>query len=140
MVLTLVVLAAIVSLGAIVAELGAAHDLSGPDRYIHMGLAILTILSTWFFTQVMFALHYAHDYYVNIVGGKPGGLDFPGTQQPGYTDFLYFSFIIGTSAQTADVSITTTSLRRTNLVHCVLAFFFNTTLVALTINIASGLI
>ncbi|HEY9101944.1 DUF1345 domain-containing protein [Chitinimonas sp.] len=139
-VLTLVVLAAIVSLGAIVAELGTAHDLAGWPRFIHIGLAILTILSSWFFTQVMFALHYAHDYYVNITHGKAGGLDFPGTHAPGYGDFLYFSCIIGTSAQTADVTITGSSLRRTNLVHCILAFFFNTTLVALLINIASSLI
>jgi hypothetical protein len=52
---------------------------------------------------------------------------------------VYFACVIGTSGQTADVSFTSRSMRRTGLLHCVLAFFFNTTLVALTINIASSL-
>jgi uncharacterized membrane protein len=72
--------------------------------------------------------------------GNPGGLDFPGTHSPDYADFLYFSCIIGTSGQTADISFCSRSMRRTGLVHCVLAYFFNTTLLALTINIASGLL
>jgi uncharacterized membrane protein len=85
-------------------------------------------------------LHYAHDFYAARARGKPVGLTFPGTELPDYGDFLYFACIIGTSGQTADVSFTTSAMRRTGLLHCVLAFFFNTTLVALTINIASGLL
>ena len=87
----------------------------------------------------MFALHYAHDYYANLAQAPHGGLDFPGGQLPDYGDFLYFACVIGTSGQTADVSFTSRRMRRTGTVHCVLAFFFNTTLIALTINIASGL-
>ena len=138
-ILTLVVAAAITSLGAIVAELAVAKDIHGSLRYAHIGLAGLTILSSWAFTQVMFALHYAHDYYAAEVKGTPVGLAFPGGHAPDYGDFLYFACVIGTSGQTADVSFTSRTMRRTGLVHCVLAFFFNTTLVALTINIASGL-
>ena len=138
-VLALVVIAAIMCLGSIVAELAVAKDLHGSLRYAHIGLAALTILSSWAFTQVMFALHYAHDYYLAEVRGNPGGLAFPGGHAPDYGDFLYFACVIGTSGQTADVSFTNRTMRRTGLVHCVLAFFFNTTLVALTINIASGL-
>jgi uncharacterized membrane protein len=138
-ILALVVGAAIASLGAIVAELAVARDIHGTLRYTHMGLAWLTILSSWAFTQVMFALHYAHDYYVAELKGNPGGLAFPGGQPPDYGDFLYFACVIGTSGQTADVSFTSRTMRRTGLLHCVLAFFFNATLLALTINIASGL-
>lgn len=138
-VLTLVVIAAIASLGAIVSELAVAKDLHGVTRYAHIALAAVTLLSSWAFTQVMFALHYAHDYYASEMRGVAGGLDFPGGHAPDYGDFLYFSCVIGTSGQTADVSFTTRSQRRTGLVHCVLAFFFNATLLALTINIASGL-
>ena len=97
-------------------------------------------MTSWAFTQVMFALHYAHDYYSAQVRGQDAGLQFPGTDKPDYGDFLYFACIIGTSAQTADVSFSSSAMRRTGLLHCVLAFFFNTTLVALTINIASGLL
>ena len=139
-VLGMVVIAAMVSIGAIVAELSVVKDMHGLLRYAHVTLAVLTILSSWAFTQVMFALHYAHDYYVAKEHGESGGLEFTGTSTLDYSDFLYFSCVIGTSGQTADVSFTSRSMRRTGLIHCVLAFFFNTTLVALTINIASGLI
>lgn len=139
-VLGLVVVAAVASLGAIVAELSVVKDIHGTLRYAHIALAGLTILSSWAFTQVMFALHYAHDFYMSEANGNLGGLEFPNATSPDYSDFLYFACVIGTSGQTADVSFTTRAMRRTGLVHCILAFFFNTTLVALTINIASGLI
>lgn len=137
--LALVVLAALATLGAIIAELAVAKDTQGTQRYAHIALAVLTIASSWAFTHVMFAVHYAHDFYNNRAKKQPDGLLFPGTEHPDYGDFVYFAFIIGTSAQTADVSLTTSAMRRTGLLHCVLAFLFNTTLLALTINIASGL-
>ncbi len=139
LVLILVVTAALMCLGAIVAELAVVKGLQGTLRYAHLALAALTIVSSWAFTQVMFALHYAHDYYSTEIHGAHGGLDFPGGHAPDYSDFLYFACVIGTSGQTADVSFSSRKMRRTGLVHCVLAFFFNTTLLALTINIASGL-
>jgi len=139
-VLIMGIIASIVSIGAIFAELSVAKDMHGLLRSAHIALAILTILSSWAFIQVMFALHYAHDFYIAKERGNSGGLEFPDVATPDYSDFLYFSCVIGTSGQTADVSFTSKSMRRTGLVHCVLAFFFNTTLVALTINIASGLI
>lgn len=138
-VLILVVIAALASLAAIVAELAVVKDMHGSSRYIHIALAGLTILTSWFFTQVMLTLHYAHDYYVALLRDGAGGLDFPGDAAPDYGDFLYFACIIGTSGQTADVSFVSKSMRRIGLVHSVLAFFFNTTLIALTINIASSL-
>ena len=138
-ILALVVTAAIMSIGAIVAELAVVKDMHGSLRYTHIALTVLTILSSWAFTHVMFALHYAHDYYAAEARGNHGGLEFPGGHAPDYGDFLYFACVIGTSGQTADVSFTSRTMRRTGLVHCVLAFLFNTTLIALTINIASGL-
>jgi uncharacterized membrane protein len=134
-----VVMAAVMCIGAIVAELAVAKEFKGTLRYAHIALAALTITSSWAFTQVMFALHYAHDYYATEIHGEHGGLSFPGGHLPDYSDFLYVATVIGTSGQTADVSFTNRKMRRTGMVHCVLAFFFNTTLVALTINIASGL-
>ncbi|GJJ04293.1 hypothetical protein RugamoR64_48310 [Duganella rhizosphaerae] len=139
LILTLVVCAALMSIGAIVAELAVVKDMQGMLRYAHAGLAALTIVTSWAFTQMMFALHYAHDYYAAQARGMSGGLDFPGGHAPDYGDFFYFACVIGTSGQTADVSFTRRNMRHTGTVHCVLAFFFNATLVALTINIASGL-
>ena len=139
LILVLVALAAVSTLAAIVVELAMAKDLHGSLRYAHFALAGLTIATSWLFVHTMFALHYAHDYYASILKGTHGGLIFPNEGKPDYADFLYFALIIGTSAQTADVSFSSRAMRRTGLFHCVLAFFFNTTLLALTINIASGL-
>jgi uncharacterized membrane protein len=139
-ILALVVISALMCLTCLVLELSVAKDLHGTSRSLHIALAGLTVFTSWAFTQVMFALHYAHDYYVAVTAGRAGGLAFPGEHAPDYGDFVYFACVIGTSGQTADVSFTSRSMRRTGLLHCVLAFFFNTTLVALTINIASGLV
>ena len=139
LILLLVAIASIASLGAIVAELATAKDLTGTLKYEHIGLAAFTIFSSWAFTHVMFALHYAHDYYVACTNHKPAGLEFPGTEPPDYMDFLYFACVIGTSGQTADVSFSSSAMRRIGLLHCVLAFLFNTTILALTINIAASL-
>jgi uncharacterized membrane protein len=138
-ILTGVVIASIASLVAIIAELGLAKDLKGDAKILHIALAIATILSSWAFTQIMFAIHYAHEYYDDDdTGERAGGIEFPGTADPDYLDFLYCASIIGTSGQTADVSFTSRSMRRVALVQSVLAFFFNTTLIALTINIAAS--
>jgi uncharacterized membrane protein len=139
-VLFLVIVTAVVSLGGVVAQLMIAKELTAATRYAHVALAALTIFTAWAFTQTMFALHYAHDYYLAESRNQPGGLEFPGGHAPDYGDFLYFACVIGTSGQTADVSISNRSMRRVGLLHCVLAFLFNTTILALTINIASGLI
>jgi uncharacterized membrane protein len=139
LILTLVIVAAVASLAAIVAELAVVKEMRGTLRYAHIGLAAVTIVSSWTFTHIIFALHYAHDYYVAHINGKPTGIDFPDDKAPDYGDFLYLAFVIGTSAQTADVSFTSKPMRRIALVHCVLAFIFNTFVLALTINIAASL-
>ncbi|QBJ77562.1 DUF1345 domain-containing protein [Aquitalea sp. USM4] len=138
-ILMLVVLAAIVCLLSIVAELSVAKDLHGGSRGLHIGLSVLTIFTSWLFTQTMFALHYAHQYYVALFRcGKPG-LEFPGDEEPNYSDFFYFAAVIGTSGQTADISFSSRAMRRIGSVHCILSFLFNTTVLAMMINIAAGL-
>ncbi len=139
-ILALAVITGMVALGAVVVQLMIAKNQTADIRYAHIALAAFTILTAWAFTQTMFALHYAHDYYLAEDRNQPGGLEFPGGHAPDYGDFLYFACVIGTSGQTADVSFTNRSMRRIGLLHCVLAFLFNTTILALTINIASGLI
>ncbi len=139
-ILMLVTVATLASLGAIVAELSVAKNYTSLDRVAHIGLAVLTILASWAFMQLMFALHYAHDFYAQQGKGLSGGLQFPGTDQPNYADFVYFAVVIGTSGQTADVSFSNTAMRKVGTVHCALAFFFNTSLIALTINVASSLL
>ena len=138
-ILLLTAAAVLASLIAIVAELGTIKNLSGPPKMWHLSLAASTVASSWLFMHLMFAMHYAHDYYLSEHRGQEPGLAFPQEPAPDYWDFLYFSAVIGTSGQTADVSFTSRSMRRTGLVHCVLAYFYNTTVLALTINIAASL-
>jgi len=109
-------------------------------RTLHAALAGVTVLASWAFIQTMYALHYAHDYYAAVDRGERGGLQFPGESAPDYFDFLYFSVVIGTSGQTADVSFVSKSLRRIGTLHCALAYLFNTTVLALLINIGASLI
>ena len=136
-----VVIATLASLAAIVLELSILKDLSTQVKIQHLVLAGLTIASSWIFTHLMFGIHYAHKYYEALNQHQNPGIIFPeGEQSPDYWDFIYTAFIIGTSAQTADVSFSSKSMRRSALVHSIAAFFFNTTILALTINIAASLI
>ncbi|MFO1379970.1 MAG: DUF1345 domain-containing protein [Chitinivorax sp.] len=139
LILLLVVIASGAGLAALGAELTLARELHGVARYAHIALVTLTLLACWLFTQLVFALHYAHDYYLALAQGHHGGLEFPGNEQPHYADFVYFACVIGTSAQTADVSFTTRRMRGVGTLHCVQAFLFNTTILALSVNIAAGL-
>jgi uncharacterized membrane protein len=132
--LVLPALAALASLGAIVAELGAKETAHAPA---HLALALATIILSWAFTHTIFALHYAHEFYIEA-RPEDGGLAFPGKQQPDYWDFLYFSLVIGMTSQVSDVAVTAKSVRRTVAAHGVVSFFFNATLLALMVNIAAG--
>lgn len=134
------------TLGAIVAELGPVKDVHGASKTVHVGLAVLTVVSSWLFIHLAFALHYAHEFYLEraCAPDRPaelrGGLMFPGTEQPGYIDFLYFAYVIGVACQTADVSTSSTTMRAVALAQGVVAFFFNTAILALMVNIAAGLV
>lgn len=139
-ILVLVVAAALAVLLAVGSQLAQAKGMQGRLRDAHLALAALTVFTSWLFTQVLFALHYAHDFYSARVRGEPDPLVFPGTPEPGYGDFLYFACVIGAAAQTADVSFSGSALRPVGTLHCVLAFFFNATLLALSINLAAGLL
>jgi uncharacterized membrane protein len=137
--LILVALTAIASLAAIGGELAVVRDVHGWIRGAHVALTGITVVSSWGFIQIMFALHYAHEYYAAVCSGHPAGLRFPEEDHPDYGDFFYFSSIVGTSGQTADVAFTSKHLRRIGTLHCILAYLFNTIVLALLINIAASL-
>jgi uncharacterized membrane protein len=139
-ILAFVVVATVASLAAIAGELAVVKDLAhGPRRTAHIALAGTTVLTSWAFIQVMFTLHYAHDWYAAKCHGRTPGLQFPCEDEPDYGDFFYFAAVIGTSGQTADVSFVTKPMRRIGSLHCILAYLFNTTVLAMLINIAAGL-
>jgi len=138
--LAIAVVVATAALAAIVFELGPVKDMTGLRKGEHIGLVGLTILSAWTFTHVMFALHYAAEYYAPGEDGVRAGLRFPDEDAPGWGEFFYQAFVIGCASATADVNATSRSMRRACLAHGVVAFFFNTIILALTINIGAGLI
>jgi uncharacterized membrane protein len=129
-ILVVVVGAALASLGGILAQLGSGRAPS------HLALATITILLSWTFVHVIFALHYAHEFYAEKPRG--GGLMFPGGEEPDYWDFLYFSLVIGMTSQVSDVAVTGRTIRRTVAAHGVVSFLFNAALIALTVNIAAS--
>lgn len=137
-ILSLVSVTMIAVLAAIAVQLSLAREAHGPLKAAHIGLAALTLATAWFFVQTIFALHYAHVYQLEHSATTPA-LIFPGNEEPDYFDFLYAACIVGTSAQTADVSFASRRMRRVGLLHSVLAFVFNTTLLAMAINVAAGL-
>jgi uncharacterized membrane protein len=137
-ILALTVAAAVASLIAIAAELsGIQADQSG-QQVFRLTIAGITILCSWFFVHTIYAIHYAHEYYGDE--GERQGLAFPNKEQPDYWDFLYFSFNIGAAGQTSDVVIVSKRMRRLVLAHTIMAFLFNTTILALAVNVGAGLL
>lgn len=101
-----------------------------------------TIAVSWLFVQVIFALHYAHEFYAPAEADRSdrGGLMFPGDELPDYWDFLHFALVIGVAAQTADIQISGKRQRQIATLHSLMAFLFNTVIVALAVNLAVNLI
>jgi uncharacterized membrane protein len=137
-ILALTTITALVSLAGIVVELASAKALTDHDKWRYIALSGLTVLLSWTFTHTIFAIHYAHKYYEGPEDEPALGLEFPGQEPPDYWDFVYYSFVIGTACATADVNVTSRIMRRITTLHCVVAFFFNTTILALTVNIGAG--
>jgi uncharacterized membrane protein len=107
-------------------------------------LIIATLALAWLFSNMVYALHYAHVFYVQSDTDKDGdtedsgGLEFPKTKEPNYWDFIYFAFTLGMTFQTSDTALTTTQMRRITTLHCLAAFVFNLGVLAFTINVLGG--
>lgn len=141
-ILLLSLLATVASLGAVAAELQAAKAGDGVEKGARLGLAFVTVTLSWTFVHLIFALHYAREFYAPDgarAGGTRGGLGFPETKAPDYWDFVHFAFVIGVASQTADVAFTSQALRRIGTLHSVIAFLFNTVILAISINLAASL-
>jgi uncharacterized membrane protein len=138
----LTVAAVVFSFVAILGEFADTKDLHATQKALHVGLVAATLFLSWLMTHTTFALRYAHEFYSKDLGGPQidGGLDFPGEKRPDYLDFLYFSLVLGMTFQVSDVQITARKFRRVAAVHGLLSFLFNTIILALTVNIAAGLL
>jgi uncharacterized membrane protein len=135
---TLLMLTAIlllVMLGAVGTLVADKRDLGAPA----IALLVASLLVAWFFTNLVFAFHYAKLYYLRGKCGKDRcGLDFPGDDEPVFADFVNFAFVLGMTCQTADIAITGQTMRRVSTGHGLLAFIFNLGVLAMTVNILAG--
>jgi uncharacterized membrane protein len=138
----LVIVAAIISLLALGMMIYGKEEAEGLLLALRVGLGGASMIASWFLIHTVLALHYAHLYYGDEAGdGKRTdrkGLDFPGRADPDYWDFFYYSFVIGMTCQVSDVDIQTRGMRRLTLVHSIVSFFFNTTVIALTVNLIAS--
>lgn len=143
--LLLTTFAAVASIGALVAELSAAKG--QPGGGFRVALAAGTVVLSWLFVQFVFAIHYAHIYYLaedkdadqGADAQHRGGLEFGDDAEPDYWDFLHFSMVMGATAQTADIIIRSKEIRRAGTIHTLVAFGFNTAILATMINLAANL-
>jgi uncharacterized membrane protein len=124
------------------ALLGIVHDARAAEGNASIALAVLagaTILASWLFAHTAFAVHYADGYYTDLAAERRPGLMFPGEPlNPDYWDFAYFSFVVGMTCQVSDVQVASGPWRRLVLAHGVVAFLFNTVVLALCINLLAG--
>lgn len=133
LILTLALVTVAASIVAVLLVVSRPMDAEG---HIDTALALAAVPLGWAVVQTLFAFRYAHLHYSDA---KQGHLTFPATKSPDPWDFLYFSFTIGMAVQTSDVAITTAPMRRLVLGHGVLAFFYNTVILALAVNAAVSL-
>lgn len=138
-ILTVVIASAAASFAAIFVELAVIKS-SQAGTLLGLLITGVTVVLSWSFTHILFTLHYANIYYRPHEHGPPGGLDFPGERPPDYRDFLYYAFVIGCATQTGDVNTTSREMRLITLAHGVVAFAFNTAILALMINVSASLL
>ena len=124
----------------IVILVAVAKELQGKNDVFAIVLAVSTLVLAWFFSNTIYAIHYAHMYYgdANENARDDKGIDFPNCDEPDYWDFIYFSFTLGMTFQTSDTDITSRRVRRVAIGHCLAAFVFNLGVLAFTINVLGG--
>jgi uncharacterized membrane protein len=141
-VLAVILLSVAAGLGSAVAILGSSpHTATPAEKGVVYALAIGAVAAGWLLIHTMFLFRYAHMYYyVDDDNDADRGLTFPGTKDPNDFDFAYFSFVIGMTFQVSDVEITDQKVRRVALYHALVSFAYSTMILALAINIVSGLL
>lgn len=138
--LLITVFASIASLLAIVMILAGVNAAPSTDMHYRIGVALATYATSWLLIHTSFSLHYAYAYYQEYSSSKEAPLIFAAQLKPAYVDFLYFSMVIGMTCQTADVNIASSRMRFLVMIQGVVAFIFNATLLAMAMNMLSGLI
>lgn len=137
---TIVVLAMIASMGGVFVALATAKAQTDTQRQVTTILAALTLVSSWFVVHSLFVAHYAHRHFQALARrGEKAGFLFPGDPPANYLDFAYLAICVGATAQVSDPGVQSRPLRNLVTVHAVAAFFYNTAVLALGVNILSGM-
>jgi uncharacterized membrane protein len=146
---SIIFLVTLTTVAVAVASLFILINRQGSPDPLAFWLTLASVPLGWLTIHTMTALHYAHLYWQPETTAEEGstahrkyareGLEFPATKNPGGWDFLYFSYTVGTTAQTSDVEVTNTAMRMVCVIHSVISFFFNTVLVAAAVNIVVSL-
>lgn len=129
------VLLGVTGVTMLVILVAVAGELKGKNDAAAVVLVIATLALAWLFSNMVYALHYAHLFYSETDGKDAGGLDFPDCDEPDYWDFLYFSYTLGMTFQTSDVTIAAAPVRRVVLGQCLAGFVFNLGVIAFSINV-----
>jgi uncharacterized membrane protein len=134
-----VIIASVASLLAATAVVRDAKKLAPHASQALVLMALLAVALAWMGVHTAYTFRYAHLYYRET--GDTGGLRFPDDAAPADMDFAYFSFTVGMCFGATDVFLTDWRFRRATLGHAMLSFFFNTGILAMTLNlILSGLL
>ncbi|MCF3111588.1 DUF1345 domain-containing protein [Niabella sp. CC-SYL272] len=132
-----IVLACFACMGAVLSIVINSRG-NNVSHFLWLPLSVSAMIASWLLVHTIYTFHYAHLYYQDGAEGR--GLHFPGDEQPDYRDFAYYALCMGCTFQVSDVDTTSRNLRMVTMYHGLISFALNTFLVALTINIVSGLV
>lgn len=134
-------LISLITIAALTLSLASIFALLNHDERVNPGHYVLALASVplgWLMLHTVWSFHYAHVFHSprSEDTGADADLLFPGGKEPEPWDFLYYSFVVGMTAQVSDVAILTPRMRRLTLIHAVVSFFFNTVILAIVVNAA----
>jgi len=134
-------LIALITIAALTLSLGSIFALLNHEQRVtaaHYALALASVPLGWLMLHTVWSFHYAHVFHSprSDANGTDADLLFPGGKEPGPWDFLYYSFVVGMTAQVSDVAVLTPRMRVLTLIHAVVSFFFNTVILAVVVNAA----
>lgn len=99
------------------------------SNLVIVSFAGVTVALSWALTFVSYAVEYARSDLFER------GLDFPGDDQPQFSDYLYHAATVSASFATSDVDVTSTSMRKLTTSHTLIAFAYNTVILAMLITL-----
>lgn len=139
------VVGSVMSLAAVVVVITQAQHAQGGLAFIYGGIALVSVAASWALINSNYLLHYAREYYevgaaaAGELAKPQRGIDFNQTEDPCYTDFIYFSVGLGMTYQVADTVVTRNAIRRIVIAQTLLAYLFGAGILAAVINLFAGL-